>query len=99
MAKKMNTGRFYVKSIRTGKVYCVEPFIAHTPEWGSVDPSTGEFMHKKGWLKYSGGIKEKDSIITEENGFKNIRDLEPGVSPLDEIEKIDAKYPTIGENR
>ena len=90
-----HNGTFYVKSIRTGKIYYVEPLDGHTEEWGSVDPSTGEFTYKKGWLKYVGGIKEKDSIITVENGFKNIRDLKPGVSPLSEIEKTDAKYPTI----
>lgn len=87
------SGRFYVKSIRTGKVYCIEPIDGHTPDWGSVDPSTGELMVKKGWLKYTGGINEKDSIITPENGFKNIKMLDPGVSPMDEIEKLDAKYP------
>lgn len=91
----MCNGRFYIKSIRTGKIYCVEAIDGHTPEWGSVDPSTGELVHKKGWLKYTGGIKEEDSIITKDNGFKNIKDLPPGISPFDAIEKIDAKYPTI----
>lgn len=90
----MNSGRFYVQSLRTGKVYCVEAIYAHTLEWGSVDPATGEFTHKKGWKKYEGGIKEQDSIIIPENGFKNIRDLSPGTSPIEEIEKIDSKYPT-----
>ena len=69
----MNSGRFYVQSLRTGKIYCVEAFDAHTEEWGSVDPATGELTHKKGWKKYLGAIKEKDSIITADNGFKNIK--------------------------
>ncbi len=84
-----DTGRFYVKSMKTGRVYCVEPIAYHSEDWGSVDPATGEFMNKKGWKKYTGGIKEKDSIITEENGFKNITYIPAGESPLDYIDRLD----------
>jgi len=89
-----DTGRFVVTSYRTGKTYAVEPIIgAHTPEWGSIDPATGNLMHKKGDGKYKGGIKADESLITEENGFKNIQVLDIGVSPLHAIDVIDAKYP------
>jgi hypothetical protein len=84
------SGRFYVQSMKTGKIYCVEPGISRT-DWGSVDPATGEFMHKKGWKKYIGGVSEKDSIIRPENGFINIVELEPGQSPLDYIEELESK--------
>lgn len=50
-------------------------------------------MHKKGDGKYKGSIDAKDSLITEENGFKNIRELGVGVSPLHAIDVIDAQYP------
>ena len=46
--------------------------------------------------KYRGSIDEKESLITQENGFTNIIVLEPGTSPHAVIEQIDAKYPTKG---
>lgn len=89
-----DTGRFIVHSVRTGRKYFVEPIItAHTPKWGSVDPATGELMHKKGDGKYRGGIKADESLITEDNGFKNIKLLDVGVSPLAYIDWIDDQYP------
>lgn len=89
-----DTGRFIVVSKRTGRKYFVEPIeTAHTPKWGSIDPATGELMHKKGDGKYRGGISEKESLITPENGFKNIITLDRGVSPLAYIDMIDDKYP------
>lgn len=89
-----DTGRFIVLSKRTGRKYFVEPIeTAHTPKWGSIDPATGELMHKKGDGKYRGGISEKESLITPENGFKNIITLDRGVSPLAYIDMIDDKYP------
>lgn len=89
------TGRFVVKSIRTGRSYFVEPIGDPHREWGSVDPASKEMTHKKAWKKYRGSIHEKDSLITDANGFENIRVLEPGVSPLAAIETIDAKYPSV----
>lgn len=88
------TGRFIVYSPRTGKTYFVEPIEgAHTPKWGSIDPATGNLMHKKGDGKYKGGIRADESLITEENGFKNIRMLDVGVSPHLAIDYIDSQYP------
>ncbi len=90
------TGRFIVLSKRTGKRYFVEPIIGEkTKEWGSVDPATGKLMHKKGDGKYRGGINEKESLITEKNGFKNIKLLDKGVSPLAYIDIVDSEYPSI----
>lgn len=89
-----DTGRFIVYSMRTGRQYFVEPIeTEHTPKWGSIDPATGNLMHKKGDGKYRGGIDAKDSLITHENGFKNIRMLDKGQSPHSAIEYIDAQYP------
>lgn len=88
------TGRFIVSSFRTGAKYYVEVIIgAHTPEWGSIDPATGNLMHKKGDGKHTGGIKEKDSLITEANGLKDIKTLGIGESPFAEIERRDALKP------
>ena len=94
MTNTDETGRFIVYSPRTGCTYYVEPIITkHTPEWGSIDPATGNLMHKKGDGKYTGGIKEKESLITPENGFKNIRMLDRGCSPLNAIEFYDDQKP------
>ena len=88
------TGRFIVYSQRTGRSYYVEPILtAKTPVWGSVDPATGNLMNKKGSGKYTGAIKPAESLITEENGFKNIRLLDKGCSPHHAIDVIDAGYP------
>jgi len=88
------TGRFIVSSIRTGAKYYVEVLAdAHTPDWGSIDPASGDLMHKKGDGKYTGGIKSKDSMITKENGFEKIHTLDVGTSPHAYIEMLDAQKP------
>lgn len=88
------TGRFIVYSQRTGKTYYVEPIITqHTPAWGSIDPATGNLMHKKGDGKYTGGIKSAESLITKENGFTKIHELDRGTSPHSAIDVLDAAYP------
>lgn len=90
-----DTGRFIVTSKRTGKTYAVEPTELSRVDtnWGSIDPATGNLMNKKGHDKYRGAISPEDSLITEENGFVNIKMLDVGVSPLHAIELMDAKYP------
>lgn len=88
-----HTGRFIVTSQRTGRKYFVEPVGDPHREWGSIDPSSNKLMVKKAWKKYRGSIDEQDSLITEDNGFENIRLLEPGVSPLKAIEYYDDQYP------
>jgi hypothetical protein len=50
-------------------------------------------MHKKGDGKYRGSVDEKDSMITLENGFKKVHELEPGMSPHAYIDHLDAQYP------
>jgi hypothetical protein len=92
-----DTGRFMVTSARTGKTYAVEPIGRPHVQWGSIDPAdsgpTGKLMHKGGDGKYRGSIDAEDSLITEENGFKNIEMLRPGLSPLAYIDWLDSKYP------
>lgn len=90
------TGRYIYFSMRTHKQYFVEPFGNGRTDWGSVDPASGEIVNKKGAGKYTGSITEKESMITEENGFskENIHSLEAGVSVESYIEKLDSQYPT-----
>lgn len=66
-------------------------------DWGSVNPATGEMENKKGAGKFTGSIHPNESMITLENGFskEDIHLLGEGVSVESEIEKLDAKYPTV----
>lgn len=90
-----STGRFIVTSFRTGRKYFVEPIEnEHTPIWGDVNPATGKIEGAYG-LKNKGGIKEKESLITKENGFDKIHYAGVGASPLSKISELDAKYPSL----
>lgn len=87
-----DTGRFIVKSIRTGRTYFVEPLGDPHRVWGDMDPATKKVTGDYG-NKHKGSVSEHESLITDENGFVNIRLLEPGLSPLAVIEETDNKYP------
>lgn len=83
------TGRFIVKSLKTGKKYYIEPLDnGNRTEWGDLNPSTKKLEGDYG-SKYKGSIKESESLITEGNGFENIVTLPPGYSPLDYIEQLE----------
>lgn len=87
-----DTGRFIVKSAVTGKTYFVEPIDdGQKTEWGDLNPATKKIEGNYG-VKHRGAVGEKDSMITKENGFGNITTLEPGVSPIDYINRIDKEY-------
>lgn len=92
-----DTGRFIVTSQRTGKSYFVEPVdkrqATDWTKWGSIDPATGKMMHKHAFRKYEGAVAPEDSLVTLENGFSKVHELEAGTSPMHAIEVIDAQYP------
>lgn len=85
-----NTGRFYVTT-KEGRKFCVEPIDNSLgkgkQKWGDIDPATkkltGDYNGKE-----VGAIHENDSIITEENGFKNIVMLPAGTSPMGYINQL-----------
>lgn len=86
-----HTGRFIVESIETGCRYFVEPVDAKgtpVPKHGDINPATGKLEGSYG-LKYKGSIHPSESLITEENGFKNIVEIPARTSPYREIERID----------
>lgn len=86
------TRRFIVKSKATGKKYFVEVIgNTHSADWGDLDPATKKMTGSYG-ERYEGCVSEKDSLITEENGFEKITTLPMGVSPFDEIERRDKEY-------
>ncbi len=86
------TGRFIVKSIKTGKSYFVEVIDGdERTNWGDVDPATKKITGSYG-DKYKGSIRKEESMITKENGFDKIHTLGVGESPLDYINRIDDEY-------
>lgn len=87
-----DTGRFLVKSLKSGKTYFVEAIGDPHLEWGSLDPATKDLNNKKGWKKYKGSIEENETLITKENGFDKIYELKPGQNPLAYIENLDNIY-------
>ncbi len=81
------TGRYYISDLETGRKFCVEPIGDNHEAWGDVDPVTKKMTGSYG-EKYQGSINKNESIITEENGFKNIVVLEPGMSPQSYVDNI-----------
>ena len=87
-----DTGRMIVKSLNTGKSYYIEPIDdGNRTDWGDLNPATKKLEGDYG-SKYRGAVKRSESLITEENGFENVVELAPGVSPIDYINRIDEKY-------
>jgi hypothetical protein len=92
LTNRDETGRFIVKSIKTGKTYFVEPMDSDEKTvWGDYNPATKKF-ETGNYGKYKGSIKPSESMITKENGFEKIHTLGPGESPLDYINRIDEEY-------
>ncbi len=91
------TGRFVVTSYVTGVKYFVEVIgDGRMADWGSYNPASGNIEYKKGMGKYTGSITAKESLITEENGFKNIWLMPCAGSPFPEIERRDKEYELQG---
>ncbi|MDG1332883.1 MAG: hypothetical protein P8P74_11180 [Crocinitomicaceae bacterium] len=90
LTNRDETGRFIVRSLKTGKTYYVEPIEkGRPPSWGDLDPATKKTTGNYG-KKYRGAVAESESMITELNGFSNISTVLG--SPFSEIEKRDEAY-------
>ena len=70
------TGRYFVRDRKTGRLFCVEPISERNQKLDDRTWSRGGIMPVQG-----GAVREEDSIIREENGFRNIVHLPPGTSP------------------
>lgn len=81
------TGRFYVK--HGDRTFVVEPIgnSLAREKFGDINPATKKVEGNYG-DKHPGVIDPADSVITEENGFKNIKTLKPGESPFDYINEL-----------
>jgi len=84
-----HTGRHLVTSFKSGKTYCVEPVGIGRSDWGDINPATKKVTGNYGG-KYQGSVDEKDSMITKENGFKEIHCVQG--SPYSKIEELDRLY-------
>lgn len=88
-----DTGRFIVKSLKTGRTYYVEPIDNNEKSsWGDYNPATKKFETSLYGQKFKGSVKPEESLVTEENGFDKIHTLQPGESPLDYIDRLDKQY-------
>lgn len=84
------TGRFVMKSRITGITYFVEPiYNGKTPKWGDLNPATSEIEGNYG-SKYTRAVTERESLITEENGFENIGYFKG--SPFGAIDQRDKEH-------
>ena len=89
------TGRYKLWSPVLEKWFWIEPISDHPDnirsEWGDVNPATKKVEGDYG-DKHKGGVKMKDSVITEENGFKNPTFIGVGVSPAGYIMMLEEEY-------
>ena len=85
----MTTGRYFVKT-RSGRTFCVEPIAERNQKVdGQVFTNGGIGGDEVKNKQLGGSIREEDSIITSENGFKTIFTLPPGHSPNGFIESLE----------
>ena len=71
LVNRDETGKEIMYFPETGKKYYIEWIGSGHSVWGDVDPVTKKLTGNYG-QKYRGSVTAKESVITEENGFKNI---------------------------
>jgi hypothetical protein len=83
----MSNRRYYVY-MKSGRKFCVEEYGDPHVSWGNVIP--GQNKIEKVSSKMSEVIDDSNTIITKENGYKNICMFEMGTSPMAYIDAIDS---------
>jgi hypothetical protein len=93
LTNRDETGRLIVDMLDgTGQSYMVE-FIeprGHRTYWGDIDPATKKTTGTYG-AKYTGGIKEEDSLLTPANGYHDA-EIIPGASYMGSVIKKHEKW-------
>lgn len=83
----METG-IYMVIMQSGRKFMVEEWGSNYVQWGDIDPATKKLNKVK--VKDMEIINEANTMITKENGFKNICFLSPGTSALGFIDALDS---------
>jgi hypothetical protein len=89
LVNRDETGREIVTFPETGKKYYIEYIGKNHTNWGDLNPATGKIEGSYG-NKTRGSIDVKDSMITKENGFDDIR--EGKGSPYFTIQRMHDEY-------
>lgn len=82
----MATGRFFVH-MKSGRKFCIEPYGDVHTDWGNINPATKKLEKVKS--KNVDIIDDSNTVITKENGYRNICMLDKGTSPIGYIELLD----------
>ncbi len=82
----MESGRYWV-IMKSGRKFMVEEWGTNHTQWGDIDPATKKLNKIR--VKDVEEIDEDNTMITKENGFKNICFLKPGTSPIGFIDALD----------
>lgn len=89
LTNRDETGREIVSFPETGKQYFVEYIGTNHTNWGDLNPATGKIEGSYG-NKSRGSIDSRDSMITKDNGFDDIR--EGKGSPYHTIQLMHGEY-------
>jgi hypothetical protein len=84
--KVMESGRYWVV-MKSGRKFMVEEWGSNYVQWGDIDPATKKLHKVK--VKDVEIIDDTNTMITKENGFRNICFLSPGTSALGYIDLLD----------
>lgn len=82
----MESGRYWVV-MKSGRKFLVEEWGTNHTQWGDIDPATKKLNKVR--VKDVEVIDRSNTLITKENGFRNIAMLSPGTSPLGYIDALD----------
>lgn len=77
----------YTVVMQSGRKFMVEEWGTNHTQWGDIDPATKKLHKVK--VKDVQEINRENTLITKENGFKNICMLAAGTSPLGYIDLLD----------
>lgn len=93
LVNRDDTGRFIVRSLKTGKAYYVEPIDSgEMTKWGDYDPASKRFLTENYGRKHKGSVSPEESMITEDAGFDKIYQTDFGESPFDFIRRVDDEH-------
>lgn len=84
-----DTGRYFIIDQATGRKFCIEPISQRNEKLTDkimTNGGTDGKAEKNKSQPLGGSIYEEDSIITPENGYKDIVTLKAGTSPNGYIE-------------